>query len=539
MTNVDVTYEDLVDLVGKRLSVDEFVDRITMMGSGPEGVQGDVLTFDIFPNRPDLYSVEGIARGLRGFLGLEVGLPTYAASPSGIDFVVDPSVAAVRPHGVGGVVRGVDLEDRLLRSLVDLQEKLHLTLGRRRRKVAIGIHDLDKVRPPFAFRGVPPRSLRFVPLGMAEEMDLQEILERHEKGREYGPIVADKPVFPIITDRDGTVLSFPPVINGVVSQLTPETRNLFIDVTGTDAVAVSSALTILCTSLAERGGRIETVRTVVADRILETPDLAPRDHTVDLPRANERLGLRVPTLEAVEALRRMRYDARADGDLLHVRAPAYRTDLLHEVDIAEDLAIAWGYDRYPKGLPREQTYGTPTAENEFSDALRVLLIGYGYQEVMCLTVAAAQDDFDTPYRATIRNPVGEDLTTLRSSLVPGLFGIFRLNKHRELPQRVFEVADVVIGGRNVRKLGVAAIHHKASFTEAKSLALSLLRDVGRKGEVEAVEDPNFIPGRSAAILVGGKDLGHFGEIHPRILEAYALVQPAIALEIDLESILLA
>ena len=539
MTNVDVTYEDLVDLVGKRLSVDEFVDRITMMGSGPEGVQGDVLTFDIFPNRPDLYSVEGIARGLRGFLGLEVGLSTYAASPSGIDFVVDPSVAAVRPHGVGGVVRGVDLEDRLLRSLVDLQEKLHLPLGRRRRKVAIGIHDLDKVRPPFAFRGVPPRSLRFVPLGMAEEMDLQEILERHEKGREYGPIVADKPVFPIITDRDGTVLSFPPVINGVVSQLTPETRNLFIDVTGTDAVAVSSALTILCTSLAERGGRIETVRTVVADRILETPDLAPRDHTVDLPRANERLGLRVPTLEAVEALRRMRYDARADGDLLHVRAPAYRTDLLHEVDIAEDLAIAWGYDRYPKGLPREQTYGTPTAENEFSDALRVLLIGYGYQEVMSLTVAAAQDDFDTPDRATIRNPVGEDLTTLRSSLVPGLFGIFRLNKHRELPQRVFEVADVVIGGRNVRKLGVAAIHHKASFTEAKSLALSLLRDVGRKGEVEAVEDPNFIPGRSAAILVGGKDLGHFGEIHPRILEAYALVQPAIALEIDLESILLA
>ena len=539
MTNVDVTYEDLVDLVGKRLSVDEFVDRITMMGSGPEGVQGDVLTFDIFPNRPDLYSVEGIARGLRGFLGLEVGLSTYAASPSGIDFVVDPSVAAVRPHGVGGVVRGVDLEDRLLRSLVDLQEKLHLTLGRRRRKVAIGIHDLDKVRPPFAFRGVPPRSLRFVPLGMAEEMDLQEILERHEKGREYGPIVADKPVFPIITDRDGTVLSFPPVINGVVSQLTPETRNLFIDVTGTDAVAVSSALTILCTSLAERGGRIETVRTVVADRILETPDLAPRDHTVDLPRANERLGLRVPSLEAVEALRRMRYDARADGDLLHVRAPAYRTDLLHEVDIAEDLAIAWGYDRYPKGLPREQTYGTPTAENEFSDALRVLLIGYGYQEVMSLTVAAAQDDFDTPDRATIRNPVGEDLTTLRSSLVPGLFGIFRLNTHRELPQRVFEVADVVIGGRNVRKLGVAAIHHKASFTEAKSLALSLLRDVGRKGEVEAVEDPNFIPGRSAAILVGGKDLGHFGEIHPRILEAYALVQPAIALEIDLESILLA
>src|SRR6266571_5604078 len=156
LTNVDIRHDDLVDLVGKSLSIEEFVDRITFMGAGPEGVQGDVMTFDVFPNRPDLYSVEGIARGLRGFLGLEMGLPVYHLESSGIEFVVDRSVADVRPYAVGGIVRGLELEDALLRSLVDLQEKLHLTVGRRRKKVAIGIHDMDKVTQPYTYRAVLP-----------------------------------------------------------------------------------------------------------------------------------------------------------------------------------------------------------------------------------------------------------------------------------------------------------------------------------------------------------------------------------------------
>lgn len=536
MTNIDVSYEDIIDLLGKHLSVDELVDRITMMGSGPEGVQGDILTFDIFPSRPDMYSVEGIARGLRGYLNLEVGLPRYAVEPSGIDFVVHESVETVRPHAVGGVVRGVELEDRLLRSLMDLQEKLHLTLGRRRRKVAIGIHDLDKVTPPFTYKAVPPQSISFTPLGMAEDMDLLEIVTRHEKGREYGGIVADKPLFPIITDVHGVVLSFPPVINGIVTTLTPETLNLFIDVTGTDFDAVSGALNILSTSLAERGGKIQTVRTVYKDHTVVTPDLTPRLLSLDLGKAKELLGLDLMPDEAVGFLRRMRYDARAEGTTIHVTAPAYRTDLLHEVDVAEDLAIAWGYDRYPRGLPKRQTIGIPLPSNDFADALRVLMIGYGYQEVMTLTVASANEPFATPERVVIRNPIAEDLTTLRSSLAPSLLNMFRLNTHRELPQRVFEIADVVLGAANVRHVAAAAIHHKASFTEAKSLVLSLMRDVGRAAKMEPVEDPNFIPGRAAAVMIDGHDAGHFGEIHPRILEACSLVQPVIAFELDVDSL---
>jgi len=534
LTNVDIRRDDLADLVGKSLSIEEFVDRITFMGAGPEGVQGDVMTFDVFPNRPDLYSVEGIARGLRGFLGLEVGLPVYRVEPSAIEFLVDRSVADVRPYAVGGIVRGLELEDALLRSLVDLQEKLHLTVGRRRKKVAIGIHDMDKVTPPYTYKAVLPTDVRFTPLGVAQEMDLLEILVKHEKGREYAHLVASHPVFPIITDARGRVLSFPPVINGMLTQLTPDTRNLFIDVTGTELEAVNGCLAILSTALAERGGRIQTVKTKYPDRTLETPDLTHRPHSLDLRRANELLGLSLKPAEAVEGLRRMRHDARANGDSISVLSPAYRLDLLHEVDLAEDLAIASGYDRYPRGLPHRQTIGESLAANDFAETLRVLLVGYGYQEVMSLTVASPRDAFETPDRVRIRNPLNEDLVTLRSSLLPSLMNIFRLNKHRELPQRVFEISDVVLDARNVRRIGAAALHHKASFTEVKSLVLSLMRDVGQSANVDGVEDANFIPGRAASVMIDGHEIGRFGEVHPRILEAYSLVQPVMAFELDVE-----
>ena len=533
---MDVVYEDLLDLLGTRLTLEEAVDRITFLGSGPEGVAGDVMTFDVFPNRPDLYSVEGIARGLRGFLGLELGRPRYEVAPSGIEFHVDPSVARVRPFGVGGVVRGVELDDALVRSLVDLQERLHTTTGRRRRKVAIGIHDLRRVEPPFTYRAVGPHEVRFVPLGRAEEMDLAAILARHEKGVEYASILEGKDVYPIIEDRKGAVLSFPPIINGVTTQLTPDTRDLFLDVTGTEFDAVNGVLNILATALAERGGRIQTVRMVYGDRTIETPDLAPVPINVDLARARTLLGLDLTAERAVELLRRMRHDARAEGDTLRVEAAAYRMDLLHEVDLIEDIAIAWGYDRYPRDLPKRQTIGTPLPKNTFSDLLRQVLIGYGYQEVMSLTMANAEEALATPERAVVLNPVTSDLTTLRSSLLPGLMNLLRLNKHRELPQRIFEVADVVLSGRNTRHVACAAIHHKASFTEAKSLVLSLLRDAGRVGAIEPVEDPNFIPGRAAAVLVDGVEAGRFGEIHPRILDAYGLVQPVMALELDVEGL---
>jgi len=537
MTNVTVRAGELVDLLGVQLSVEQLIDRITMMGAGHEATDGDAITFDIFPSRPDMYSVEGIARSLRGFLGVEVGLPRFEAKPSGIEFLVDRTVEDVRPYAVGGIVRGVELTDESVASLVDLQEKLHLTLGRRRRKVAIGIHDLEKVTPPFTYKAVLQSAIRFIPLGRAEEMDLASILERHEKGQEYGPILAGKSHYPVILDAHGVVLSFPPVINGIVTQLTPDTRNLFIDVTGTDLPAIRSALTILCTALAERGAHIETVETVYHDRRLTTPDLETKIRIVDVERAAHLLGVPIRPEDAVQLLRRMRYDAHAQGAKIAVEVPAYRADILHEWDVYEDLAIAYGYDKFPRTLPSRQTIGEPERLATFSEALRDLMIGYGYVEVVSLSMTSPKEPLEAPPRVSILNPISEDFSVVRSSLFGSLLGILRLNKHRELPQQVFEVGDVVIDGVNVPRIGAASIHPKASFTEMKSLVQGLLRDLGKSCEIDAYEDGNFIHGRCAAIRVDGARVGVFGEIHPKVIEAYELSQPIAAFELDVSPLL--
>jgi len=532
MTNVSVQYDELIELVGKHLSREEFVDRITMMGSGHEATEGDVITFDVFPNRPDMYSVEGIARALRGFLGIETGPPTFRVKPGVIAFLVQKSVESVRPYGVGGIVRGVDLTDESVASLVDLQEKLHLTVGRRRRKVAIGIHDVDKVAPPFTYKAVLPESVSFTPLGMAEKMNLRDIVARHDKGREFGPIVSDKPLFPIITDARGEVLSFPPVINGILTQLTPDTRNLFIDVTGTDLPAVRLTLTILCTALADRGGTIETVSTAYADRRLITPDLEPKIRIVDVPRGNKLLGLALRPDEAVELLRRMRYDAHPQGTKIAVEVPAYRGDILHDWDIFEDLGIAFGYDKVPQSLARHQTIGEPLRAGEFANTLRALMTGYGYLEVMALATSSPKVPVVAAQPASIKNPVSEEFSVIRSGLLAGVLQMLRLNKHRELPQRIFEVGDVVIDGSNVHRMAGATIHPKASFTEMKSLVQSLLRDVGKSGDIGAATDGNYIRGRCASITVDGSSIGVFGEVHPRVIDAYELGHPVGAFEID-------
>ncbi|MEK6851777.1 MAG: phenylalanine--tRNA ligase subunit beta, partial [Candidatus Thermoplasmatota archaeon] len=385
-------------------------------------------------------------------------------------------------------------------------------------------------------RAVLPDAVRFVPLGMAESMDLAAILERHEKGVEYGHIVRGKDRYPIILDRDGQVLSFPPIINGIVTQLSPETRNLFLDVTGTDAEAVEVALNIVCTALAERGARIESVELRTPEGSRRTPDLSPREYALDVAAANALLGLHLSSAEAAECLRKMRHDAEPRGDVIRVDTPRFRMDIMHPVDLIEDVAIGYGFDRVPLQLPRRQTHGEPTERAEFSDDLRDLLVGHGYQEVMSLTVAPPLEPEESPPRLTILNPVTPENSRLRSSLLPSLLALLALNKHRDTPQRVFEVGDAVRGTRNVRLLAGASLHAKASFTEAKSLVQGLMRDVGAAFEIEAAEDPNFIDGRCAAVRVGETRVGVFGEVHPRVIAARELGHPVAAFEIEVDGL---
>ena len=226
------------------------LDKVALIGSDVERIEEDHADVEFFPDRPDLFSPEGVARAMRGYLGIETGLPLYPVKPSGISFTVDPNLAHIRPVLGAAVIRGVSFDDESIQSIMSLQESLHWAVGRGRSKVAIGIHDLDTVRPPFRYIA-SPRSRKFVPLDYSEEMSMDEILEKHPKGRDYAKIVRDFPLFPLIVDKDDHVLSFPPIINGERTRVTIDTKNILLDTTGTDKRAVGVAVNIICTAMAE------------------------------------------------------------------------------------------------------------------------------------------------------------------------------------------------------------------------------------------------------------------------------------------------
>jgi phenylalanyl-tRNA synthetase beta chain len=537
MPVISLPIHDLLTLLGKEMSPAELADAIVSMGAEDKGAHEGVLDIEFFPNRPDLYSVEGVARALRTYLGLQPPRPRYSLTKSRVELSVDPSVAEVRPIITGGLVKGLGFTEASLTSLVELQERLTETLGRHRKKVAIGIHDFDRVKPPFIYEAVGPHEIQFVPLGKDQPMDLQQILEEHDKGREYGPILQGKERYPIILDAQGEVLSFPPIINGQLTALSEATKNVFIDVTGLEEHAVGYALNIVVTALAERGGRLQAIQVHYPDRTLWSPDLAPRVTALRLDPAADLLGIPLTIAEAEQLLGKMGHVATARGKTLTVRSPAYRADLMHPVDLVEDIGIAHGVANLPPQLPKAMTIGNVRSEDDIADQAREAMVGFGFLEITSLDLVPEDEPFASPTpKVRILNPVSADTACLRSALLPSLMTILRLNRHRDLPQRIFEVSEVAQPEGNRMHLAVAMVGPRIGFTDAKGLMQGLLRDAGLIAQVEPREDPNFILGRAADIVAGGRRVGYLGEVHPEVVTKYDLEYPVAAMELDLEAL---
>ncbi len=543
MPVINFNLEDLKSLMGTKMEDREVLDRIPMIGADFHDF--DPVTkeasIEFFPNRPDLYSVEGLARALRAFFDIELGMRTYDISASDIVMKVETSVKNVRPYVVGAVIRGVELDDKAIRSLMELQEKLHLTVGRKRAKVAIGVHDLDKVHPPFVYKAVAPGSISFVPLAKEEMMTLAEVLEKHEKGKDYKQLLEGKELYPVILDARNEVLSFPPIINGRLTTVTTETRNLFIDVTGTDQNTISGVLNIVCSSIAERGGVIETI-TLRGEEKGMTPNLRPKQWLLDVDRTNAALGLDLEPLAMCQCLTRMGYSAEPKGRKVKVSSSPVRMDLIHQADVVEDVAIGYGYENFGNSKPVSRTIGGERRMERVADLVRQMMVGYGHWEVTTLTLSSMDEQFSkVPYpevqAVEVLNPVSEDHNCLRVQLIPSLLTVLRRSKHRDLPQRIFEVGDVVVDAKRRKHLAVMSIHSKAGFTEMKSLAEGVLKELGVQCSLLPGDMGMFIPGRCAMVKVNGRMVGHFGELHPQVITAYELGHPVIAFELDLQDLM--
>ena len=532
MPVVKLPRDELEEMVGH--DTQEIIKVLPMLGADIECVS-DEIEVEFFPNRPDLLSVEGTARAVKGMLEVELGPPIFETLPSGITIEVDPSVSIIRPYIVCGVIKGITIDDKTIKSLIDLQEDLHWGVGRNRRKAAIGVHDMSKIVPPFRYT---LGDVAFVPLDFAEPLTPSEILQAHPKGREYAHIVRDH--HPLILDSKDQVLSFPPIINGELTRVTEQSTDLLIDVTGLDLKAVMDCLNILITALHDRGGKIETVDVVYKDgnEVIRTPDTAEMLFNVNKNDVVSRVGVQIDNDVIVRSLSKMRMGAKIDDDVITAAVPCYRTDVMHPVDIIEDIVIGYGYNNIPFSYPKLGTIGQKLEEEKRSSRAREVMNGLGYLEVITLMLAPSQVD-----AIIIENPISEEHISLRKRLIPGLIEILSLNQHREYPQKIYEVGDVVTlknkdkdgddEAEDVRILAGASTHTGANFTEVKATVSAVLREFDIPFEITESNDDMLVVGRRADITVNGRTIGVFGELDPKILVQNKLVYPTAAFEICL------
>jgi len=536
--------------VGRQTTVEEMTKWLPWLGLDIEEVGSDHVKVEFNPNRIDFSSHAGIARGYSGLREWKTGLPKYKMRKGKVVLNVDPSVSEVRPYVLAAVIHNISLDYDSVRELMEMQEDLHWGVGRDRRKVSIGVHNMDTVQPPFSYVAREPKAVKFVPLDKTEEMSLQEILERHEKGVAYRHLVDWARRYPLITDNKEQVLSFPPIINGELTRVDSYTKNLFIDVTGTDFKAIARSLNVLVTALVDMGASLESVSVNYPDRLVVSPDLTPQRMELRIDYANRLLGLKLSESKVVKSLKKSRLDAKRIGKgVLEVSIPAYRIDIMHEIDLVEEVALGYGYFRLKPTRPATIATGKQHTAFEKANRVRQVMIGLGFTEAMNFILTNEVSQYQRMRRKVGRmvrlaNPVSAEYSIAREDLLPGLMKNLADNKHESYPQRLFEVSDVIkISGktetRSERRLHVAAVSSQltANFTEMKSIAEALLVNIGAKRwEVKATRHPSFLQGRVAAIYVRRRKVGVLGEIHPEVINNFELESPVGAFEIDLEEV---
>jgi phenylalanyl-tRNA synthetase beta chain len=471
MPVVEVDPDELRTLAGAGDKPDaELKEDLFSLGLEFEGETEDGgFELEFAPDRLDRLSVEGIARSLRYQYGHDRGIYVPETNDAEWAIEVDGSVPEERPYVTGAVVRGLDLDESRLESLIQLQEKLHATMGRGRAKGAIGVHDLAMLKgqrvgdeggetdgtgatnatKTITYRGVAPDGDRFVPLDGDSDHTPAEVLETHPTGDEYADLVEGLDRYPAIYDDIG-LFSFPPVINGTRTEVDEGSRDLLVEMTGTDQWTIDRMLAIVCYALDARGGRIEDVEVRYGDRELLRPDLSTETKRVAHNRIERTLGIDIPGTDVVDLLERAGLDAApADSDpsrdasddgpshdasddidleavptrtdtpdtaagrsdtalddatqpvtddddalTYEVEIPPYRVDVLHPADIVDDVGRAYGFNELDPTYPNVSTVGGRHATSRLEDATRDALVGLGFEDLLNFHMTNEAELFD-------------------------------------------------------------------------------------------------------------------------------------------------
>ena len=544
--NVDVRINDLLNLIGRDLSMKDLEEHLFLIKCEIDRVADGIATIEVNPDRVDMLSTEGIARALKGFLEVETGAPKFPVKPSKWQAIVDKSVAKVRPYLACGIVRGLNLDDDLIAEFMQLQERLTGTFGRNRKRTSIGLYVLDLITPPVYYRTASPNKIKFVPLEFHEELTAKQILRDHPKGQEFGDIIKSFPKYPLLVDAEDKVLSLPPVINSNdLGRLLVSTKDVFVEVTGTHKLTTLQSLNIVITALAERGGILEEVEVIYPQNRERLPNLTLTQRQVPLPQINKTIGYDFGGPAVVRALKRMRMDAKVVSNTIQVGIPAYRVDILHDVDIIEDVAIGYGYNRIEPELPETMTVGQELPMTTMLRTIRDLMVGLGYQEIANYVLTNTRILFEKMNRpkrpvVEIANPKSMEYHVARHELLPGLLAFLGENTAQELPHRIFELGSIVAVDseaetctKTTSHLAAALVNSRVDITAMKAELFTLFENLGLKGKVTKASTPSFIKGRVAHLYIEGHRLGTLGEIHPTVLQNFGIEAPCVSFEFEI------
>jgi len=541
MPTITINRKVFERLVGKQLPLDQLKDRISYLGTDLESVSDSEIVVEIFPNRPDMLSEQGFARAFSSFIGVKTGLKKYNITNSKEKMIIDSSLKGIRPYTACCIIKNLSLNDEKIKEIIQIQEKLHTTHGRNRKKVAIGIYPSDKIKFPITFKALKPEKIKFQPLEYPKELNGNEILEKHPAGKEYGYLLEGKSKFPVFIDSSDHILSMPPIINShETGKVTTKTKAVFIEVSGFDFEACSICLNILATTLADMGGKMESMELAYGKKKIITPDLTPKIINLDLSYVNKILGLDLKEIQVKKLLARMGYDYR--NKKVHV--PAYRADILHQLDLVEDIAIAYGYENFKEEIPNITTIGQEDSFEIFKRNIANLLVGFNFLETSTYHLTNQEDhnkkmNFETEV-IQLDNPLSTDYSILRSWLTPSLMKVLSENTHNEYPQNIFEISEVFNHNNktetNVEETTKAAVllcGKDSDFTKIKQVMDSLLTTLGIDYSIRDIAHSSFIPGRTASITVKGKKIAELGEIHPLVLENFNINMPVASFELNL------
>ena len=527
MPTITLDKKDLMKLLGRTIPDEKLKDRISMLGTDLEKVTSNEIEVEIFPNRPDMLSAEGFARALSSFIGIKKGLREYKVNKSIYKSKKDKKVSSVRPYAVNAVIKNIILNGATIKSLMQVQEKLHASHGRNRKKVSIGVYDLNKIKFPLTYT-TKPKS--FTPLEFSMDMPISEILEKHPKGRDYKHLLENFKECPIWLDSTDQVLALVPIINSEETKVDQKTKDLFIDVTGTDLAACEQALNIIVTSLADRGGKIYEVK---VDNV-SYPNLKPKKLKLKRDYVNKILGLNLTESQIKVLLSKMGINYSAGSALI----PAHRTDILSEIDLAEDIAIAYGYENFVAEIPNVATIAEETPFEVYKNKICNILSNSGLIETNTynLTNKLAQTklmNLKSLKLVGISNALNEDYNVLRAWMIPSLLDVLKNNKHYDYPQKIFEAGTVFTGDKEKTRLAVLLASQKTTFTDIKQILDTIFDSLGLTYEIKDTNHDSFIPGRVGRVTCKNKEVAYIGEIHPQVLNNFTLETPVAALELNL------